>query len=392
LVETRETREGSRCRWVCQELTTVKGALVSRIVIRLERRVKLKLREMRRQTRDKGLAVRCQIVLLTGKGRGRADVAESVGCSVSWVNRVVARWRDLGVAGLLDRREDNGELKLTEWFLDKLYEAVDLSPQDFGYPRPTWTRELLASVLFNETGVGTHPATIGRGLKKIGARLGVPRPTVGCPWGRRRKNRRLAEIRQVLASLGPDEAAVYLDEVDVHLNPKIGLDWMNKGKQKEVMTPGKNEKRYVCGAMDAKTRVLTWVRGGSKNSLLFAATLRKLAEQAYPDKRVIHVVLDNYRIHSSKISQAAVEALGGRVVLHFLPPYCPDDNRIERLWRDLHANVTRNHKCRTMDELMRQVTRYLMARNRRKRAQARKAAKAPKAPAPAAGDEKANKA
>jgi transposase len=31
-------------------------------------------------------------------------------------------------------------------------------------------------------------------------------------------------------------------------------------------------------------------------------------------------------------------------VLHFLPPYCPDDNRIERLWKDLHDNVTRNHK------------------------------------------------
>ena len=31
------------------------------------------------------------------------------------------------------------------------------------------------------------------------------------------------------------------------------------------------------------------------------------------------------------------------MVLHFLPPYCPDHNRIERLWKDLHDNVTRNH-------------------------------------------------
>ena len=32
--------------------------------------------------------------------------------------------------------------------------------------------------------------------------------------------------------------------------------------------------------------------------------------------------------------------LGGRVVLHFLPPYCPDHHLIERVWRDLHANET----------------------------------------------------
>ena len=42
-----------------------------------------------------------------------------------------------------------------------------------------------------------------------------------------------------------------------------------------------------------------------------------------------------------------------------MPPYCPDENRIERLWKDLHDNVTRNHTCTTMDKLMRCVNDYL---------------------------------
>jgi hypothetical protein len=90
---------------------------VSRIVVRLERRVKLELRRMRRETKDKALAVRCQIVLLAARDRRRGDIAESVGCSVSWVNRVVARFAESGVTGLLDRREDNGQVKLDEWYL-----------------------------------------------------------------------------------------------------------------------------------------------------------------------------------------------------------------------------------------------------------------------------------
>jgi transposase len=53
-----------------------------------------------------------------------------------------------------------------------------------------------------------------------------------------------------------------------------------------------------------------------------------------------------------------------RVKLHFLPPYCPKYNKIERVWQDLHANVTRNHKCATMPELMREVRYYLRKRNR----------------------------
>jgi transposase len=290
------------------------------------------------------------------------------------VNRVAARFRDCGVAGLYDRREDNGTVKADEWFLAALYDLVDQSPQDHGYPRPTWTRELLTKVMFNQTGVAVHPATMSRALKAIGARLGRPRPTVGCPWPKRRRDKRLAEIRAVLDALPAGHVAVYLDEVDVHLNPKVGLDWMNRGKQKEVVTPGNNVKRYLCGALDARTGRLTWVRAERKNSLLFVATLKKLAAETYPDAKVIHVVLDNFGIHTSKISQAAVAESGGRVVLHFLPPYCPQHNRIERVWLDLHANVTRNHRCRDMDDLMREVVRYLMARNCRTRAKLAKAA------------------
>jgi transposase len=347
---------------------------VSAIVIRLEHRVKVRLRRMRRETKDKGLAQRCQIVLLAAKGRRRAAIADGVGCSVSWVNRVVARFRDDGEAGLLDRREDNGTRKLDEGFLSVLYDVVDGSPQAHGYRRPTWTRELLSKVMSALTGVSVHPATMGRALAAIGARLGRPRPTVGCPWPAKRRENRLAEIAATLDELPPGHVAVYLDEVDVHLNPKVGRDWMNRGKQKLVVTPGKNQKRYLCGALDAASGLLMWVRGDRKTGLLFARTLRKLARETYAGARVVHVVLDNFAIHDSRIARAAVAELGGRVVLHFLPPYCPQANKIERVWLDLHANVTRNHRYADMDDLMAEVSAYLTARNARTRATLRKVA------------------
>ncbi len=55
--------------------------------------------------------------------------------------------------------------------------------------------------------------------------------------------------------------------------------------------------------------------------------------------------------------------MGGRVVLHFLPPYCPEGNCIERVWWDVYANVTRSHRCKTMQALMAEVDAYLEARN-----------------------------
>jgi transposase len=75
----------------------------------------------------------------------------------------------------------------------------------------------------------------------------------------------------------------------------------------------------------------------------------------------LHLIVDNYGIHSARATRRCLEALGGRVVLHFLPPYCPDANRIERVWQDLHANVTRNHRCKTMKRLLATARSYLNA-------------------------------
>ena len=63
----------------------------------------------------------------------------------------------------------------------------------------------------------------------------------------------VTDVRRAPETLPPDEAAVYQDEVDIHLNPKIGPDYMLPGQQKTVATPGQNKKHYLAGALDAKT-------------------------------------------------------------------------------------------------------------------------------------------
>jgi len=115
---------------------------------------------------------------------------------------------------------------------------------------------------------------------------------------------------------------------------------------------------------NVETGRITWVEAPKKNSALFCALLDALIAD-YPDARTIHVICDNFIIHSSKFTRHHLAELHGKVVLHFLPPYCPDDNRIERVWQDLHANVTRNHQCKTMDVLLSNVRSFLRAYNDR---------------------------
>jgi len=296
-------------------------------------------------------------------GRSVATTAAVLQTSRSTVYRVAERFRESGLAGLEDGRRHNGRRKITEKYLARLREAVKGSPLEYGWRRPTWTRELLVITLFEKTRIKIHVATMSIALRRLQARRGRPKPTVRCPWSERRKRRRIREIRQLVARLPANEVAVYEDEVDIHLNPKIGPDWMLKGQQKEVLTPGKNVKRFLAGALNVRTRELIWVEGDSKTGELFVRLLWKLIRH-YPTAAVIHVILDNYAIHSASIVNLSLQNAGGKLRLHFLPPYCPDYNSIERTWKDLHDNVTRNHRCATIEELLQNVRHYLIQRNR----------------------------
>jgi transposase len=336
---------------------------MSVILPRVRYGVKEKLLKHLRQCRHAALRLRYLIVINLLSGRGAYEVAAVLGAHNTTVYRVARRFRQQGEWGLLDGREDNGAAKLDERYLELLYRVVRSSPQQYGWRRPTWTRELLVETLARQTGVRIHVATMSRALALIHARRGRPRPTVGCPWSPAAKARKLGEIRRLLAGLPQGDMAVYEDEVDIHLNPKIGLDWMVRGQQKEVVTPGTNVKRYLAGALDIRTGLVTWVEGERKTSALFIALLGRLRAH-HPQAQVIHVILDNYRIHDSKITQAALRGFGSKIRLHFLPPYCPKENRIERVWEDVHANVTRNHTCRTIETLMVEVRQYLWSRNR----------------------------
>lgn len=331
---------------------------MARIVVTLRRFEKRRLLKWAAKQRDPGVRLRVRIVLLYAEGFGCDRIAHALKVAPTTATRTARRFLREGLAGLVDGRQENGTPKVDADLAMGLVELVGSVPTEFGLSRPTWTRELLAIALKRKTGVQVSEATVGRMLRGLRARRGRPRPIVVCPWPRKRKERCLRAIRRRLRRLRNDELAFFEDEVDIHLNPKIGSDWMLEGQQKLVVTPGQNQKRYIAGALGVDGTTLIWATARRKNSALFIALLQRMLT-AFPSVRRFHLVLDNYVIHSSGPVKRFLARHTGRFVLHFLPPYSPNENRIERLWLELHANVTRNHTCKSMRELMSRVLTFL---------------------------------
>ncbi len=327
----------------------------------LKRPARRRLVKLDRKHPSADVRVRIRVILKVASGLSCNAAAREVGCVPSTAVRTVARFRREGEASLLDHRSENGTRKVDADVLVRVQAILAGRPREHGFPRPTWTLEILRAVIVRVIGVTLSVGHVWKLVKRLGARWGRPRPVVNCPWRARRRQRRIAALRQLAASASDANVVVFADEVDIHLNPKLGPDWMLPGTQRLVVTPGNNEKRYLAGAYEPLHDRLVYVEGERKASWLFLNLLRALLE-TYPAAETIHVILDNYIVHKSRGTRAWLAEFGARLRLHFLPPYSPNENRIERLWLDLHANVTRNHQQPSIAALLWQIHRYLAER------------------------------
>jgi transposase len=294
---------------------------------------------------------RAQILILLADGWSVRDVRRVTFASFDLIADCVRRFRAGGAAGAAeaDRRVDAAPA----WLARVAGWLTTATPEDFGYFRRRWSCETLAEVLAWEAGVRKSAETVRRGLRRLGFVWRRPRPVVG-PVDPEHDDK-LRAIRRLLAELPPDEAAVFQDEVDVHLNPKIGSCWMPKGRQAEVRTPGNNEKRHLAGSLVWRTGTLiVSPPGPRRNAELFVAHLDDLRRRMRGYRKV-HVICDNASFHGGRLVREYLAEWGHRIELHHLPKYAPETNPIERVWWQLHETLTRNHKCATIDDLIADV-------------------------------------
>jgi len=241
--------------------------------IRLGRPTRRRVQKLDRKTRDADLRVRCRVILEVADGMSRHAAALAVGCAPSTAWWIVDRFVSGGEASLLDGRCDNGERKVDEDILEGIWQILTQTPRDHGYSRNSWTLELLAGVVAEKMSVQLSIGHLWKVVRRLRIRWGRPRAVVGCPWKAAKRRRRIARLRALANDPPPREAVLYADEVDIHLNPKIGFDWMLPGVQRLILTPGKNEKRYLAGAFDPLRQRMVYVEGLRKSSWLFLALL-----------------------------------------------------------------------------------------------------------------------
>src|SRR5215510_12576363 len=307
-----------------------------------------------------GYLLGLHLLLLCAAGRTPSEVASVLFCSRSSVYRIVRAYR----AGTLTfeetskRATQQSRLRLLTPSLKRSVLALlKTAPHAFGWCRTRWSCATLAVELQVRRGIAVSAETMRHWLHALGWQW--KRAKVTAKDDDPERVEKLARIRLAFEQLRAGVALFFADELDINLLPKVGYQWMPKGDQVEVMTPGTNEKRYLAGALDITTGLITHCVWYRKQTGLFLELLDTL-DRTHPAPLFtqLTVVVDNAQLHKAKKVQQWLAA-HPRFELLYLPTYCPRANPIERAFGDVHDKCTRNHTRKRIRHLVQDVQQHL---------------------------------
>jgi transposase len=150
---------------------------------------------------------------------------------------------------------------------------------------------------------------------------------------------------------------LFEDESMIRDYQALQKTWFAKGKQRIIKTTGKHRGVKLLATLDYGTGKIMWKEDEQYNAESFLSFLKKIVTD-YPPGKVI-MVLDNARIHHAKLLQPFLKENQSRLELVFLPPYSPNLNIVEGLWKWLKSDVINNVFYHTTAEIRKNVGAFM---------------------------------
>jgi len=171
----------------------------------------------------------------------------------------------------------------------------------------------------------------------------------------------ISEYHKLRQNLPEDETICFADGVHPTHNTQVSYGWIRKGERKEICSNTGRQRINLTGALDLIEQKLHFQEDPMLNAESTISFLQKL-EKAYPNKKKVHLFLDNARYYKNQKVSAYLK--NSKIEVHYLPPYSPNLNPIERLWKWMKERVLYNTYYECLDDFKQAVFGFLESLSR----------------------------
>ena len=275
------------------------------------------------------------------KGMHPEDAAEVYGAKRSTIYTWLKEYREKGPAAFAVKKAPGRTPVLTaEQEAQLRAMIIGQDPRQLQFDFALWTREMVGDLMRRKFGVSMTPQGVGKLLRRLG--LSPQRPLIRAyeqdpervrRWKEEEYPRIHAEARAAGASI------FFCDEASVRTDYHSGTTWAPVGQTPIVIGTGNRKSINMISAISARGKLHFSFVEGYVNAENFIAYLEKLLHDI---PGLIFLMVDGNTAHTAKVTKQFAEENADRLRMFFLPPYSPDLNPDEWVWKNIkHDNVGR---------------------------------------------------
>lgn len=234
---------------------------------------------------------------------------------------------------------------------------VGRDPRQFQFDFALWTRRIVRELIEKEFGIQMTPQGVGAMLHRMG--LSPQRPL----YRAYEQNAEAVQVwktvtyPQIRDQARQDKGQIFFaDESGIRTDHHAGTTWAPVGRTPVVHVTAQRASVNMISAVSAAGALHFQVFTGSFTATVFTDFLTKLMHDIPGN---VHLVLDNVSVHKAKAVQRHVATFDGRLTLHFLPPYSPELNPDEWVWKNTKHDKLKRAGIQRATDLYNLATRAL---------------------------------